>query len=66
MLEQEVRRPSDPPHVAQKMLAGLRVLDVATFIAAPFCETILGDFGAEVIKIEQPGQGDPHVSSDRG
>jgi len=40
-------------------LAGTRVLDIATFIAAPFCGTVLADFGAEVIKIEQPGQGDP-------
>lgn len=40
-------------------LSGIRVLDVATFLAAPFCGTILGDFGAEVIKIEQPGKGDP-------
>ena len=40
-------------------LAGIRVLDIATFIAAPFCGTILGDFGAEVIKIEQPRSGDP-------
>lgn len=40
-------------------LAGIRVLDAATFIAAPFCGTILSDFGAEVIKIEQPGAGDP-------
>ncbi len=39
-------------------LADIRVLDLATFIAAPFCGTILGDFGAEVIKIEQPGVGD--------
>ena len=30
-------------------LAGLRVLDIATFIAAPFCGVILADFGAEVL-----------------
>jgi len=39
-------------------LAGLTVLDLATFVAAPFCCTLLGEFGAEVIKIEQPGRGD--------
>lgn len=39
-------------------LQGLRVLDIATFVAAPFCGTILADFGAEVIKIEQPDGGD--------
>ena len=39
-------------------LADVRVLDLATFIAAPFCGTILSDFGAEVIKIEQPRVGD--------
>ena len=38
---------------------GVRVLDVATFLAAPFCGTLLAEFGAEVIKIEQPGVGDP-------
>ena len=40
-------------------LDGVRVLDIATFIAAPYCATILAEFGAEVIKIEQPGVGDP-------
>ncbi|MGQ3675170.1 CaiB/BaiF CoA transferase family protein [Xanthobacter sp. TB0139] len=39
-------------------LHGVRVLDIATFIAAPFCGTILADFGAEVIKIEHPETGD--------
>ena len=38
---------------------GVRVLDIATFIAAPHCATILGEFGAEIIKIEHPNGGDP-------
>ena len=33
-------------------LAGLTVLDLATFVAAPFCCTLLGEFGADVIKVE--------------
>lgn len=41
-----------------RALPGVRVLDLATFIAAPFCCTLLGEFGAEVIKVEQPGVGD--------
>src|SRR5512134_2693617 len=40
-------------------LSGLRILDVATFVAAPYCATILSEFGAEVIKVEEPGKGDP-------
>jgi crotonobetainyl-CoA:carnitine CoA-transferase CaiB-like acyl-CoA transferase len=39
-------------------LVGLTVLDLATFVAAPFCCTLLGEFGAEVIKVEQPARGD--------
>lgn len=39
-------------------LEGIRVLDIATFVAAPFAAAALGEFGAEVIKIEQPGVGD--------
>ncbi len=43
----------------RRALAGVRVLDIATFLAAPFAGTVLADFGAEVIKIEQPKVGDP-------
>lgn len=39
-------------------LAGIRVLDIGTLIAGPFGATMLGDFGAEIIKVEQPGRGD--------
>jgi succinyl-CoA:(S)-malate CoA-transferase subunit A/succinyl-CoA:(S)-malate CoA-transferase subunit B len=42
-----------------KPLAGIRVLDLATFIAAPYSAAILGEFGAEVIKVEHPEGGDP-------
>ncbi|WP_433493021.1 CaiB/BaiF CoA transferase family protein [Nocardia grenadensis] len=41
------------------MLSGVRVLDMATLAAAPLAATYLGEFGAEVIKVEQPGVGDP-------
>jgi crotonobetainyl-CoA:carnitine CoA-transferase CaiB-like acyl-CoA transferase len=41
------------------MLAGLRVLDLATLAAAPLVATYLGEFGADVIKVEEPTRGDP-------
>jgi formyl-CoA transferase len=40
-------------------LAGLRVTELGTLLAGPFCGQLLGDFGAEVIKVEEPGRGDP-------
>src|SRR5260370_36167280 len=51
-------------------LEGIRVLDLGTRIAAPFCAGLLGEQGAEVIKVEQPHRGDfmreigPFVSTD--
>lgn len=40
-------------------LAGLRVLDLGSFVAGPFASSLLSDFGAEVVKVEGPG-GDPY------
>lgn len=40
-------------------LAGVTVLDVSTILAGPLAATLLGEFGADVIKVEQPGTGDP-------
>lgn len=40
-------------------LAGMTVLEIGHFIAGPFCARLLGDMGADVIKIEPPGEGDP-------
>ena len=39
-------------------LTGVRVLELGSLIAGPFCAKTLGDFGAEVIKLEPPGEGD--------
>ncbi|WP_375286041.1 CaiB/BaiF CoA transferase family protein [Sphingomonas sp.] len=40
-------------------LAGIRVVELGQLIAGPFCGQLLGDLGAEVVKLEQPGSGDP-------
>ncbi|WP_437075059.1 CaiB/BaiF CoA transferase family protein [Streptomyces sp. enrichment culture] len=46
-----------PPNTAP--LCGLRVLDLATLFAGPLAATLLGDFGAEVVKVEHPTKPDP-------
>ena len=43
----------------EKPLNGLKVIECGVLLAGPFCGQLLADFGAEVIKIEQPGVGDP-------
>ena len=47
------------PRFKNGPLSDLRVIELGTLLAGPFCGQLLGDLGAEVIKIEPPGQGDP-------
>ncbi|WP_305094315.1 CaiB/BaiF CoA-transferase family protein [Prescottella sp. R16] len=71
-LERELSAGGDPASAWNKLFAqssagtagsgplvGVRVVEASTLIAAPLAATLLADFGAQVIKIEQPGRGDP-------
>ena len=44
---------------AKLPLTGIRVVEFGSFLAGPFSTRFFGDFGAEVIKVEAPGDGDP-------
>ena len=54
-------RASHRRHVAvtKTALAGLRVIELCEMIAGPYCGKVLADLGAEVVKVEEPGRGDP-------
>ncbi len=50
---------ANSPSFGNGPLSDLRVIELGTLLAGPFCGQLLGDMGAEVIKVEPPGQGDP-------
>jgi formyl-CoA transferase len=57
---QRAKKAGNDAERAALPLSGIRILDVASFIAAPVAATVLGDYGADVIKVEPPGEGDPN------
>ncbi len=61
MPENSERAPSQEhdPQTAKLPMSGIRVIDVGTFLAGPYAASVLGEFGAEVLKVEHPLAGDP-------
>ena len=49
---------AEATNITQGALAGMRVLELANFMAGPFCGMLLADMGAEVINVENPAVGD--------
>jgi crotonobetainyl-CoA:carnitine CoA-transferase CaiB-like acyl-CoA transferase len=54
---------TQPPQGAPMKLDGVRVLDLGMFLPAPFLSQVMADHGADVIKVEPPGEGDPAGTS---
>ncbi len=50
---------SDTAHGTFGPLKDIRMIELGVLLAGPFCGQLMADFGAEVIKVEQPGTGDP-------
>ncbi|MQR01166.1 CaiB/BaiF CoA transferase family protein [Glaciimonas soli] len=51
--------PSEPGNTEKSSLQGIKVIELANLIAGPYAASLLGQFGAEVIKVESPVDGDP-------
>ena len=51
-------RPESPNHASRLPLAGIRVIEICNVAAGPFCGMLLGDMGADVVKVEHPDGGD--------